>query len=266
MKWSILGLQGRKLSSILIKPIRFKSIIIGHCSPELTEQDKITFRQGFDLEVDSKLEMSLKSFLDNHTDEEQLVSSVESSEPDEPKRKKLKDESYELSSYKEDNATNRTDHETKEETIKDTINHKTDPISSHLSYQKNVSISESSKLFESIKPEIYFNDFKNESVVNEMFIRKDNKKAQDRSIVYFLESNLTTYKTEVIVEGRRHGTTKQNHERLPLTLSPTCLNELILDQLTKREIDLGTNKTIEQYDTLWNQLKSHPNFIRWSIG
>ena len=39
--------------------------------------------------------------------------------------------------------------------------------------------------FEPIKPEIYFSD----TFVNELFVRRDGKRPQDKSVVYFLEPN-----------------------------------------------------------------------------
>lgn len=368
LKWTLLGLQGRKLFSILSKPIRFKSIIIGNCSLEMVDQDKETFRQGFNLETSSEIRTEAssdqpgeqkpqheQSDASEHAECKIAVGS-EIDEGEEPKRKRLK-------ASKQSTEAERCDDTVEKELVKKTSD-------SEMRCDETESASTdhpSSSLFEPIKPEIYFS----ETFVNELFIRNAGKRPQDKSVVYFLEpkepeaesepkaelkepkaksearpkaepetepeakkeakeeaapdnppeddgqsSTRTTidtqpgsdavqevpgaaeearkdpetskdqetsanaeratkgplskpkrkdeYRLECIQDGRKLGSTKQNYERLLLTLSPSSLDRLISNALEKATVDLKKSESVTAYDSTWNRLKKqHPNFLRW---
>lgn len=375
LKWTLLGLQGRKLFSILSKPIRFKSIIIGNCSLEMVDQDKETFRQGFNLETSSEIRTGAssdqpgeqkpqheQSDASEHAESKTAKTAVgaETDEGEEPKRKRLK-------ASKQSAEAERCDDTVEKELVKKTSD-------SEMRCDETESASTdhpSSSLFEPIKPEIYFS----ETFVNELFIRNAGKRPQDKSVVYFLEpkeaeaesepkaelkepkaksearpkaepetepeakkeakeeaapdnppeddgksSTRTTidtqpgsdavqevpgaaeearkdpetskdqetskvtsanaeratkgpvskpkrkdeYRLECIQDGRKLGSTKQNYERLLLTLSPSSLDRLISNALEKATVDLKKSESVAAYDSTWNRLKKqHPNFLRW---
>ena len=358
LKWTLLGLQGRKLFSILSRPIRFKSIIIGNCSLEMGDQDKETFRRGFGLEVDPEIRTGLHTSQDqqgepkSHQHDEQsdtcgrieCKAGEEAAETDEsegPRRKRLK------ASDQSDEADERCDE--KDDAVEKKLVEKKGPDGEkRCENEKESAVTNrpSSSLFEPTKPEIHFSD----TFVNELFIRKDGKRPQDKSVVYFLEpkerkvelkeepkaelkaeakevasdnppgsdgqsnanpsdtqrdSGAVTaqevlgdasgketskvkgdrvsaeratkgesvgkpkrpkdeYRVECIQDGRKLGSTKQNYERLLLTLSPSSLDGLIASALEKAAIDLRKSESIKAYDSTWNRLrKQHPNFVRW---
>lgn len=232
-----MGLQGKKLSSILTKAIRFKSITIGNCSLQLIEEDMKEFKEGFNLKLSSELEKSIESF-SNHLDQINESSN-------EPKRKKLKDDSYDKINETDDKIIKKLNDKSIEQFV----------------LNSDSKLNSKSNLIELIKPDFYFD----KNFINEMFIRKDNKKSQDKSIVYFLDPIDEKYEIECINDGRRMGSTKKNYEKLVLKLSPQNLNTLIKKQLDRRAINLDNDEIVKIYDSLWTQLKKQiPNFVRWN--
>ena len=175
LKWTLLGLQGRKLFAILGRPVRFKSIIIGNCSLATNEQDKETFRRGFEIDSETTGGRSLQDAKSDQHETSERTRAVEES-AEEPKSKKLK--SSEQSNPDHHSLEHRDDKKLADEKVLK----KGRGEKKHCEDTGEAVDHPSSSLFEPTKPDIYFSD----TFVNEMFIRKDGKKPQDKSVVYFL--------------------------------------------------------------------------------